>query len=276
LVQLRRILLACGLQVGVALPVFAAFSYVLWLFGDASSQRYAAPMFVTLSGGLFSGMDWATGPTMPTSEGAAIGLALRDGGLNAGFVVVWVNVLLFAALGSERVLRKWRGKSLVERDVTKFLLSGGLSVIAGLLCSCVVAWFWCFLGLEGWLSRLQNDVMDAARVAMIAWIIWACLEGVLPAGEGRALRDGECTLCGYARGGLKVCPECGMAKLAGRDAATRLPRSRASRLVLWLLPPLVLAGLTFPWWFDRVYGSMPFMLQSEVSDLLTQVPRWKP
>lgn len=275
MVQLRRILLACGLQMAFALPIFAAFSYVLWLFGDATSQRYAAPMFVVMSDGLLSGMDWATGPTRPTIEGAAIGLALRDGGLNAGFVVLWINVMLLAVLGAERVVRKWRGKRPVERDVVKFLLVCGLSIIASLLCSCALPWFWSFIELEAWLSPLQRDVMDAVRVGMVGWIVWACLEGVLPAGGGKELRVGECPSCGYERGALPVCPECGAVKADWQHAVVRTRRTRASRLVLWLLPPIVLTGLAFPWWFDRVYGSMPFMLQNEVSDLIREVPRWR-
>ena len=259
-----------------ALPIFAAFSYVLWLFGDATRQRYAAPMFVVLSDGLLSGMDWATGSTRPATDAGAMWCGFRDGLQNAGCVVLWVNLMLLGVLAGEHTIRKWRGKGLVGRDTSRFLLVGGLSIIAALLCSCALAWYWSELGVERDFANLASDVRDAAGVGSVVWIVWACLEGVLPTGRAECFGAGQCTGCGYERGDLPVCPECRTATAAVPQSAVRRRRSRASWLLLCVLPPMVLAGMTFPWWWDQVYGSMPFMLQDEVSELVHLVPRWKP
>jgi len=270
------ILCALAVQFTLLILYFFLYGMAMWAARSPTSLEHVAALFLWVSDVFPVGMEWTNGGMRAPTESAAIVRSIQAGAVNAILVLAWLTPLLTGVWWVDRVTRQRREEHAARRSVAKFLGFAGSGAIIVMVTCILLGLHWQKRGMANELALLSSDMMKCATVLSVAWVVGACLTGVLPGGLTKKRAAGECPGCGYLRGELVVCPECGLAVVQKNEKSDG-PRPRAlRRRWVWLAFAGVVAAVMFPLWSDWLFEGMPRVLQAKVETAVNSVGRWKP
>lgn len=270
------IVLALVVQFVLLGSYFFLYGMAMWAGRMAPAQVHVGPLFLWASDSVPLGMGWTHGGARATTESAAIWRSVQSGALNAIVVLLWLTPLLIGAWWIDGVVRRRREGNAARRSVAKFLGFAGSGVIVVMVVCILLGLHWERRRFATELRGISSDIMKVATTLSAAWVIWACLTGALPGGLSKWRAAGECAGCGYMRGELAVCPECGRARATGAARVQTEQPKRTRKRWAWFALVGLAAAVAFPMWSDWVFNGMPSVLQGRIEAAVNSVGRWKP
>lgn len=270
------ILVALAVQFVLSALYFFMYGMGMWAGRARTAHEHVAPLFLWVSDSVPLGMEWTNGSGRAATESAALWCAVQSGAVNAILVLAWLTPLLTGVWWIDRVVRQRGEEHAARRSMAKFLGFAGTGAIVVIVVCILLGLHWERRGIASELALMSSDVMKLATVLSVAWVVFACLAGALPGGLAKRRAPGECAACGYARGELAVCPECGRAAEQPDGKANIARPRKLRRRWVWLAFAGVVAAVMFPLWSDWLFEGMPSVLQVQVETAVNSVRRWKP